>query len=258
MPTVNVLGHPTWYTVQGSGEETLLLLHGGMSSSSLLLDSIGGRLSASTRVAAFDRRGHGRTADTSEAFHYESMVDETIAVIEHIGGPVHIVGWSDGGIVGVLLGLRRPDLIGRLVLIGANFHWNALRYLGFDAARNQDPAAVAGPKLTAAYAEVSPDGPDHWPVFIAKTLDMWCTEPELSVADLSRVTVPVLLMSGDDDVPLGHLFEFFAALPEAQLSIVPGASHALPLEHPREVVGVIERFLRSEIPPVTMMPARRR
>jgi len=258
MPTVDVLGHPTWYTVQGSGEETVLLLHGGMSCSALLLDSIGGPLSASTRVAAFDRRGHGRTADTSEAFHYDAMVDETIEVIEHLGGPVHIVGWSDGGIVGVLLGLRRPDLIGRLVLIGANFHWNALAYLGFDAARNQDPAAVAGPTLTAQYAQLSPDGPDHWPVVIAKTLDMWCTEPELSVEDLSSVTVPVLLMSGDDDVPLGHLFEFFAAVPEAQLAIVPGASHALPIEHPREVVGLIERFLRSEIPPVTMMPDRRR
>ena len=252
-----MLGNPTWYTVQGSDEETVLLLHGGMSCSALLLDSIGGPLSSSTRVAAFDRRGHGRTADTAAAFHYESMVDETIEVIEHLGGPVHIVGWSDGGIVGVLLGLRRPDLIGRLVLIGANFHWNALTYLGFDAARNQDPAAVAGPTLTAQYAQLSPDGPDHWPVVIAKTLDMWCTEPELSVEDLSRVTVPVLLMSGDDDVPLGHLFEFFAALPEAQLAIVPGASHALPIEHPREVVGLIERFLRSEIPPVTMMPDRR-
>ena len=124
MASLDVLGHPTWYTVQGDGDETVLLLHGGLSDSDALLDGIGAVLARHRRVAAFDRRGHGRTADTPDAFHYESMVDETIAVIDHIGGPVHVVGWSDGGIVGLLLALRRPDLVGRLVAIGANYHWN--------------------------------------------------------------------------------------------------------------------------------------
>src|SRR5215204_1120272 len=89
MAILDVLGNPTWYTVQGDGDETVLLLHGGLSNSDALLDSIGGPLGEHRRVAAFDRRGHGRTADTPEPFHYESMVDETIAVIDHIGGPVH-------------------------------------------------------------------------------------------------------------------------------------------------------------------------
>ena len=80
-------------------------------------------------------------------------------------------------------------------------------------------------------------------------------EPELTVADLARVSVPVLVMAGDDDlVPLSHTAAFFAGLPEAQLAIVPGASHGLPMEHPQEVVGLIERFLGSDVPPVTMMP----
>ena len=55
-------------------------------------------------------------------------------------------------------------------------------------------------------------------------------------------------MAGDDDlVPLSHTAAFFAGLPEAQLAIVPGASHALPIEHPKEVVGLIERFLGSDV-----------
>ena len=85
---LDVLGHPTWYEVRGSGDVTVLLLHGGMSNSDALLDSIGAPLAEGRRVAAFDRRGHGRTADTADAFHYEAMVDETIAVIEHLGAPV--------------------------------------------------------------------------------------------------------------------------------------------------------------------------
>ena len=285
MPTLDVLGHPTWYTVQGAGDETVLLLHGGLSNSDALLDSIGGPLAEHRRVAAFDRRGHGRTGDTPEAFHFESMVDETIAVIEHIGGPVHIVGWSDGGIVGLLLALRRPELVGRLVAIGANYHWNVLPDLtgaaasdGVEAGEAAQMAAIVGgdaappeaeaadgdevptdhpvvARMAAAYAERSPDGPDHFAVVAAKGFHLFGVEPELTVEDLARVSVAVLLMAGDDDlIPLSHTAAFFAGLPEAQLSIVPGASHALPLEHPQEVVGLIERFLGSEVPPVTTMP----
>ena len=69
------------------------------------------------------------------------------------------------------------------------------------------------------------------------------------------MSIPVLVMAGDDDlIPLSHTASFFAALPEAQLAIVPGASHGLPMEHPQEVVGLIERFLGSDVPPPTMMP----
>jgi pimeloyl-ACP methyl ester carboxylesterase len=267
MPTLDVLGHPTWYTVQGAGDETVLLLHGGLSNSDALLDSIGGPLGEHRRVAAFDRRGHGRTADTAEEFHYESMVDETIAVIEHIGGPVHVVGWSDGGIVGLLLALRRPELVGRLVAIGANYHWNVLPDLTGEESRTEAPAGNGdeAPEenpvvamMAAEYAERSPDGADHFDVVAAKGFHLFGVEPELSVEDLARVSVPVLVMAGDDDlIPLSHTAAFFAGLPHAQLAIVPGASHGLPLEHPQEVAGLIERFLVSEVPPVTMMPNER-
>ena len=265
MPTLDVLGHPTWYAVRGNGDETVLLLHGGLSNSDALLDSVGGPLGERRRVAAFDRRGHGRTADTPEAFHYESMVDETIAVIEHIGGPVHIVGWSDGGIVGLLLALRRPELVRRLVAIGTNYHWNVLPDLpgaaaAAEGAVDEPPAAEAEDSgivalMAASYAERSPDGPDHFAVVAAKGFHLFGIEPELTIDDLAKVSVPVLVMAGDDDlVPLSHTAAFFAGLPEAQLAIVPGASHALPMEHPHEVVGLIERFLGSDVPPVTMMP----
>ena len=74
-----------------------MLLHGGMSSSASLLKSIGPSLAKRYRVAAFDRRGHGRTADTDEPFSYDAMADETIAFIEYLERRVHLVGHSDGG-----------------------------------------------------------------------------------------------------------------------------------------------------------------
>src|SRR6204780_1449618 len=83
--TISLNGHPTWAKLPRGKGTTLVLLHGGMSSSASLLKSVGPSLAKRYRVAAFDRRGHGRTADTDEPFSYDAMADETIAFIEHLG-----------------------------------------------------------------------------------------------------------------------------------------------------------------------------
>ena len=165
MSYVSLLGHQTWASIGLEKDETVLLLHGGLSNSDAMLDTIGGPLSDTYRVAAFDRRGHGRTADTSEPFHYATMADETIAFLEHLGGPAHLIGWSDGGDVGLLVALRRPELVRRLVLIGTNYHHDGLRPGG----SLDEVLAIATP----SYAERSPDGADHFDEVLGKSLTMW-------------------------------------------------------------------------------------
>ncbi|MCX5986456.1 MAG: alpha/beta hydrolase [Chloroflexi bacterium] len=120
MQYLDILGHETWVSVPDKDREPLLLLHGGLTSTAHMLQ-VGNFLDPKYRVSAFDRRGHGRTADSAEPFHYDTMADETIAVLEAIGGPSHIVGWSDGGNIGLIVASRRPDLVKRLVVIGSNF-----------------------------------------------------------------------------------------------------------------------------------------
>ena len=77
-------------------------------------------------LAAFDRRGHGRTADTDAPFSYDDMADETIAFLELLERRVYLVGHSDGANVALLVALRRPDLVHRVVLVGANYHFDGL------------------------------------------------------------------------------------------------------------------------------------
>ena len=252
MSYINILGHQTWTSTGTEKDQTLLLLHGGLSNSDLMLDAIGGPLAETYRVAAFDRRGHGRTADTSEPFHYATMADETIAFLEYLGGPAHLVGWSDGGNVGLLVALQRPDLVGRLVLIGSNYHHDGLQPMPIDA----DSSALES--LQEHYSERSPDGPEHFGEVVGKSLTMFASEPQLTVDDLRTVSVPVLVLVGDDDLMhLSHTCSLYESIPGAQLAVVPGTSHLLPLETPDETVRIVERFLATELPPATMMPIRR-
>jgi pimeloyl-ACP methyl ester carboxylesterase len=245
--------HPTWVDQRGSGPATILLLHGGMSNSDLLLEAIGAPLAERHRLVAFDRRGHGYTADTAAPFHYEDMAAETIGVLEAVvGGPAHLVGWSDGGIIGLLVALHRPELVDRMVVIGANFHHDGIG--GLDIPEDS-PFASA---IVGAYAQRSPDGGEHFGEVFEKFMAMATTEPTLTTDDLGRITAPTLVMAGDDDaVLLAHTCEMYEALPAGQLSIVPGTSHALPIERPDVTARTVLDFLGAGGPPATLMPVRR-
>jgi pimeloyl-ACP methyl ester carboxylesterase len=251
---IEINGHPTWVDERGGGPETVLLLHGGMSNSDLLLDAFGDPLAERYRLVAFDRRGHGYTADTPAAFHYEDMATETIGVLEHVvGGRAHLVGWSDGGIVALAVAMSRPELVDRLVVIGTNFHHDGVLPLELD---EDSPVAA---QLFEAYAARSPDGPEHFGELFEKFLAMATTEPSWTVEDITAITAPTLVMVGDDDLPrLTHSGELYEALPAGQLCVVPATSHALPIERPGEVAHVVVGFLTAELPPTTMMPVRRR
>jgi pimeloyl-ACP methyl ester carboxylesterase len=251
---VDIGGHPTWVDERGSGAETVVLLHGGLSNCDLLLDAIGPAVVERYRVVAFDRRGHGRTADTPDPFHYDDMTTETIGVLELVvGDRAHLVGWSDGGIIALLVALRQPELVGKVVAIGANYHFDGVHPVPMDAASPFMAEIVEG------YGERSPDGPDHFPEVLSKSLTMFTSEPMLTTDDLKLIGVPTLIMSGDDElVRLDHTCAMYEALPAGQLAVVPGSSHALPFEKPAEVARLILEFLGADGPPETFMPVRRR
>ena len=250
---IEINGHPTWVEQRGEPGDTIVLLHGGMSDSDTFLDGIGPPLQQRHRLVAFDRRGHGHTADTDEPFHYDDMATETIGVLEQaVGGPAHLVGWSDGGIIGLLVALRRPDLIDRLVLIGTNFHYDGVLPVDLD------PNSPFAARIAQSYGERSPDGIEHFGEVFGKFIAMSTTEPTLTVEDLARITAPTLVLVGDDDViALSHTCALYEALPAGQLCVVPRASHALSLEYPEEAARIILAFLAADVPPVTLMPARR-
>ena len=254
MSASSIGGHPTWVDDRGDrGAETVLLLHGGLSNSDTIMEALAAPLLDRYRVVGFDRRGHGYTADVGGPFHYDDMATDTIGVLEQVvGAPAHLVGWSDGGIIGLLVAMRRPELVRRLVTIGANFHLDGMMEIDFGESTS------LGQEMFEEYAERSPDGAEHFEDVFERFLVMVATEPTLTTTDLSAITVPTLVMAGDDDlIRLDHTCALYEALPAGQLSILPGSSHAVPLERPADVARIVGDFLAADVPPSTLLPVRR-
>jgi pimeloyl-ACP methyl ester carboxylesterase len=242
-------GVRTWYDDRGTGDP-LVLLHPGLVDSRAFgpnLDAFAGEY----RTLTPDRRGHGHTADVGP-ITFELMAEDTIGFIERVsGGPVRLLGCSDGAVVALLVALRRPDLVSRLVFVAGVFHHDGW------LPGVVDPPSPPPAFLAALYGEVSPDGAAHFPVVAEKLARMHLVEPALTSDDLARVTPRTLVMLGDDDeVALEHAIALYRALPTAELAIIPGTSHGLLAEKPKICNRVILDFLGNE-PVETFAPIRR-
>jgi pimeloyl-ACP methyl ester carboxylesterase len=247
--TVN--GLKTYFEEQGEGEP-LVLLHGG----GVGADSWGPLMPALAehyRVFAPERRGHARTPDVEGPMTWDAMADDTVAFLESLGtGPVNLIGWSDGATVGVHVALRRPDLVRKLVLIGTTVTRDgetaASQALSEDSGREELEGFLRG-----EYEPLSPDGPEHFPIVFDKLMRLWRENPGVGLAALTGLRTPTLVMQGDDDgVYVEHSAAMVRALPDAQLAVVPGASHALPLEKPALVTTLLLDFLADEQAPKFM------
>ena len=103
--------------------------------------------------------------------------------------------------------------------------------------------------MTEAYAALSPDGAEHWPVVAEKSITMYQSQPTWSTDDLRAIQTPTLVVAGDDDLtPLSHPCSLYEALPKGQLAIVPGASHAVGWEKPELLGSIITAFLANPEP----------
>jgi pimeloyl-ACP methyl ester carboxylesterase len=235
-----------WHEVTGDGEP-LVLLHGAFAGASSFQAQTPALADAGFRVYVPERRGHAHTPDVAGPLTYQVMADDTVAYLEQVvTEPAHLVGWSDGAVVALLVARDRPDLVRRTVLIGQYYN-SAGKIPDSDIDRLiESPATVDF--LRQEYDAVSPDGPDHFPVVYQKTLHMLRTEPELELASFGTASSPSLILQGDrDEVTIEHSAAVAAALPNARLAVLPG-THLLPVELPDVVNPLLVAFLRGAAP----------
>jgi len=229
-------GVQIYYKTYGSGP-AVLVLHGGGGFIEEMHYQI--RALATDRfVIAPDSRAQGRSTDSDALLSYALMADDMLKLLDDLKiERTDVVGWSDGGIVGLDLAMHHPDRIRRLVTIGANYDVDGLTYKAvFDGKI---------PPVPGFYKRNAPD-PAHWPVSYRKVMTMQATQPHYTMDDLRKIKAPTLVMAGEFDViKRDHTDQLAKAIPNGQEVIIEAGTHALPLENPTIVDSDILKFLNQ-------------
>jgi pimeloyl-ACP methyl ester carboxylesterase len=231
-----------YYAVYGEGEP-VLLIHGGLGHADVWGFQVPA-LAEGYQVIVADSRGHGRSTRSEQPFGYELMADDYLALLDHLGiDQAALVGWSDGGIIGLDIAIRHPERLSRLFAFGANYTPEGLK-----ASVADDPvfnAAIA--RSGKDYARLSPT-PDEFDAFVAQISEMWATQPNYTQDRLRAITVPTVIFVGEHDEAIepAHSAEMAALIPHSELVIMKDASHFALWQQPEAFNRTVLKFLEAK------------
>jgi pimeloyl-ACP methyl ester carboxylesterase len=238
-----VRGIRIYYEDVGRGP-VLVLLHGGAGSGEQFKPQIP-FFSKHRRLIIPDACAQGRTTDREGPLTYHSMAEDLVALLDHLRiRRADVLGWSDGGVVGLDVAMNHPGRIRRLVAFGANFSPDGLNAPDV-LWNNTATAASFGPDMEKFYKSVAPDT-SHYVAAMEKVIRLWREEPNYTAEELGKIRCRTLIAAGEHDVIReDHTRELARRIPGATLWIVPKASHSVLQEAPGEVNPVILKFLGS-------------
>ena len=238
---VPIRGITMYYETEGQGPP-LLLLHGG-AGNGMQFDKQRPEFAKSHRLIVPDSRAQGRSTDRPGPLTYHDMAEDVIALMDTLKlKRADVMGWSDGGCIGLDLAIHHPDRIVHLVTFGANATPEGMQA----ADRQWAQTATAdsfGTGMEQGWKALNPE-PSHYKDAMEKVLMMWRTEPQITRAQLAGIRARVLICAGEHDVVLPeHTSMLAATIPHAELWTVPGASHSAMLERPDLVNPRVLEFL---------------
>lgn len=215
-----------YYEEYGSGEP-LILLEGNNGIISDFYNQIP-YLSKQYKVIAIDTRAQGKSLDFAKNnYGYEKFSEDLLQLIKHLKlGKVNIVGWSDGGITGLIFNAKNPDLVNKLVTIGANTNPQGVK----DALMQS---------IKQGY-ENSKDKKEK------RRLNLMINYPNITIDDLKKIKNPVLIVAGDDDdIKQEHTVQIAEMIDNAKLEIIENSTHNIPFEQPEILNKKILDFLKK-------------
>jgi pimeloyl-ACP methyl ester carboxylesterase len=210
-------------------------------------------LSKHFKVIAVDSRAQGRTSDSEQEITYTLMASDMSELIDKLNpGRVNIVGWSDGGNIGLELELAfaHPEKVLKVLTFGANYtHDNRMAPPDSILMDQGDPLVLKTSDMMKRYSiaieRLSPDK-QRIPIIKKKLEDLMGKNPNFTIDQLKTINVPFLVVAGDHDIiSLDQTIALFTNLPKSQLFIVPHASHISPAENPELINSEVIRFLKT-------------
>jgi len=238
-------GAKIWYATYGSGSP-VILLHGGFGHSGNWSYQLPDLLAAGHRVILIDSRGHGRSTRDARPYTYELMASDVLAVMDALHlEPAALVGWSDGACTALILADQAPTRIAGVFFFGCNMDPSGLKQID---ERNPLLHRCLG-RHALDYAHLSPT-PDQFNEFAHAVRIMMSTQPNYTAQDLSRISVPVLIVQAEHDEFIKHEHAEYLArtIPNAKLIVLNGVSHFAPLQRPKIFNDAMLTFVASVLP----------
>lgn len=237
-----VNGISMYYAVFGEGPP-VLMIHGGLAYAGVWTYQAR-ELATDHTVIVADSRGHGRSTRNAEPYSYHLMAEDYLALLDYLKvEKAAVVGWSDGANIGLDLAMNHPDRISRLFSHAGNYNTAGL-LPGFGDTETFTRYIA---RMKDVYVSISPT-PGAFDDFIAKLGVMWDSEPDWSLAELGKISIPVTVVLGDHDeaVKREHTESLAAAIPHAKLVMLPGVSHFAIMQNHALYTAAIRTFLTEK------------
>lgn len=227
-------GFKMYYETYGSGAP-LLIIHGNGGSIHNFTYQIP-FFEKNYKVIIADSRAQGKSIDTGDSLSYEMMTDDLNALLDHLHlDSCFVIGWSDGGINGLLLAIRHPDKVKKLAVTGANLE--------------PDTSAVEPDIFT--WAKSLNDSINKLPLSPEvntqrKLLHLLSYEPHISAIQLQTIQCPVLVIGGDHDVIRPrHTMLIAESIPKSYLWILPNSGHSTPIVYKNLFNETVNDFFKN-------------
>jgi pimeloyl-ACP methyl ester carboxylesterase len=238
-----VNGIKLWYAVFGQGQP-VVFLHGGLANSQYW----GMQVPAVARqyqVIVLDSRGHGRSTRDNRPYGYDLMADDVVGLLDFLKiQQAAVVGWSDGGILGLDLAIRHPGRISNVFAFAANTDPSGV----VDGVEKNPTFARFIERAGREYQALSAT-PGEYTAFVDAISRMWATQPNWSAQQLAAIRTPVLVTDGDHDeaIKRSHTEYIAATILGAGLLILPETSHFSFLQDPDQFTWHVLHFLGQSV-----------
>ncbi|MDE1854376.1 MAG: alpha/beta hydrolase [Thaumarchaeota archaeon] len=239
----------TYYEVYGEGKP-LVMLHGDSYNIENFTNQVP-YLSDGFRLILPERRGHGRTPDVPGPWTYGVFAKDTVAFLDALGlNGVHLLGHSGGANIALLVAIWRPDLVDRLIPVSGDAPSYALTEEQKNRVRSRtvEDFRKQAPFIVESNERITPDGVKRFPAMYEKSKGLWTTDWKVTPEQLGSIRSPTMVMLADRDFgPIEEAAAVSRMIPNAQLCVVPRATHGLMRMRSEVVNPIIMDFLTATL-----------
>ncbi|NIF06234.1 alpha/beta hydrolase [Chryseobacterium sp. Tr-659] len=252
---IPVNGIKVYYEVYGEGRP-VVLLHGAFMTIDMNWGQLIPELSKTRKVIAIELQGHGHTPFSDRKLSYNTLAGDVEGVMDYLKvETADVVGYSFGGTVAYQFAIQSPKRLKNLVIISATYKNKGWLPEVNDVFKTMKPEFFEKSPLHTAYDAVAPDK-TKWTKFLEQMFNSMKTPFDLGDANISKITAPVLIISGDNDgldkeelmktykLLGGDVSADMAPMPKSQLAIVPGQSHVSLMMQTGTILNYLNGFLK--------------